>query len=132
MFAFAALIFPEVMDRLGYASWIMFCAIFATFILMGVASALVNTPISVGLQKLAPTEYRARVFSVTGVIVQAVVPLGYGIMGFLLDVAPAQYVAVTLISIEFAVVLLFIFKYVKKVSQEFETTREPDYFDRTL
>ena len=126
MFVFAFLIFPEAMDRLGYASWIMFCAIFLTFILMGAASAFVNTPISVGLQKLAPTEFRARVFSVTGVIVQAVVPLGYGIMGFLLDMVPAHSVAVILISIEFVVVLLFIFKYVKKVSQEFEINRESD------
>ncbi|MBU7017081.1 MAG: MFS transporter [Theionarchaea archaeon] len=120
MFLFAALIFPEVMDILGYASWIMFCAIFSIFVIMGVASALVNTPIGVGLQKLAPTEFRARVFSVTGVIVQAVVPLGYGIMGFLLDMAPAHHIAVTLISVELVVLLLFIFKYVKKISQEFE------------
>ncbi len=120
MVVFTALIFPELMEGLGYASWAMFSAIFCTFIFMGVSSAFVNTPINVGLQRLAPTEFRARVFSVSGVIIQAVVPLGYGITGFLLDMAPVQYVALVMVSCELAVVLLFIFKYIKEVSAEFE------------
>ena len=120
MGVFVVFISPHAIESLGYASWVLFFAIFCTFIFLGMSSALVNTPINVGLQKLAPTEYRARVFSVSGVIIQGVVPIGYGIMGILLDVFPAHLIAATMVIFEFIVVLLFIFKYVKVVSSEFE------------
>ncbi len=120
MGVFVVLIFPHIIESLGYASWILFSAIFCTFIFLGASSAFVNTPINVGFQKLAPTEYRARVFSVSGVIIQGVVPLGYGIMGILLDIFPAHLIAAAMVILEFIVVFLFIFKYVKVVSSEFE------------
>jgi MFS family permease len=120
MGVFVVLISPHVIESLQYASWILFSAIFCTFICLGTASAFVNTPINVGFQKLAPTEYRARVFSVSGVIIQGVVPIGYGVMGILLDIFPVHLIAATMVALEFIVVFLFIFKYVKVVSSEFE------------
>lgn len=120
MFVFVALIFPRSIETLGYASWILFSAVFCTFIFMGMSSAFVNTPINVGFQKLTPTEYRARVFSVSGVVIQGIVPVGYGIMGILLDVAPAHVIALAMGLLELVVVLLFISKYVTDVSRELE------------
>ncbi len=117
---FAGLIFPQVIGFLGYASWISFSAIFIVFIFRGLSTAFVNTPISVGIQKLAPTKYRARVFSVMEVISMGIMPIGVGVVGILLDVAPAYGIAVTLFLTNFLVVLVFIFKYLSEVSKEFE------------
>jgi MFS family permease len=120
MAVFVAVISPKFMETLGYASWALFFGVFCTFIFMGMFSAFINTPINVGLQRLAPTEFRARVFSVSGMIIQGIVPIGYGIMGVLLDAAPAHVIALLVVLLETLVVLLFIFKYVKEVSREFE------------
>jgi len=81
----------------------------------------VNTPIDVGFQKLTPTEVRARVFSVSGIISQGVVPIGYGIMGIALDRFPAHRVALAVTVVLLFVVLLYIFKYLKEVCREFES-----------
>ena len=120
MIVFVVLIFPECMDVLGYASWVMFSFLLTTFAFMGASSAFVNTPIGVGFQRLAPTEVRARIFSVSGVIIQGVVPVGYGVMGILLDMTPAHVVALVIVGLEIGVVALFILKYVKAVSRELE------------
>ena len=123
IFVFVALIFPQVIGRLGYASWTLFFAIFSTFALMGMFNAFINTPIAVEFQKLVPTEFRARVFSVMEVITQGVVPIGLGIVGLLLDVAPAHVIALTLMVVELFVVLLFIFKYSKAVFKDFNNEK---------
>jgi MFS family permease len=123
MFVYAGLIFPYSIETLGYASWTLFFAFFLTFVAMGVFNAFVNTPIAVELQTLAPTEYRARVFSVLDVATQGIVPIGFGIMGILLDVAPAHVVAAVVVAIEFLIVLLFVFKYSKEVFYDFENNK---------
>lgn len=120
MFLFAALLFPQSLGALGHASWSLFLAVSFTFISIGVAAAFVNTPIDVEFQKLTPTEFRARVFSVSGVITQGMAPLGYGIMGVLLDRVPAHLIAFMMVLIELLVVLLFVSRYVREVSAEFE------------
>ena len=120
MLVFAGLIFPHVIEALGHASWNFFLVLFCTFALIGVFNAFVNTPIAVELQRLTPTEFRARVFSVLEVASQGVVPIGFGIMGILLDVAPAHVVALIIMVIEFCVILLFVLKYSKQVFREFE------------
>lgn len=120
-FVFVALIFPKFVETLGYASWAMFCVLFSVFILMGIFNAFVNTPIDVGFQKLTPTEVRARVFSVSGIISQGVVPIGYGIMGIALDRFPAHRVALAVTVVLLFVVLLYISKYLKEVCREFES-----------
>lgn len=74
----------------------------------------------VEFQKLAPTEFRARVFAVIGVGTQGIVPIGFGVMGILLDMAPTHVVTLTILTIAFLVVLFFVFKYSKEVHKEFE------------
>lgn len=120
LFAFVFLIFPQVIERLGYASWTLFFALSLIFVLIGVTNAFVNTPINVEIQKLVPTEFRARAFSVMEVVSQGVVPIGFGIMGVLLDVVSAHVVAFFVILIDFFVILVFVFKYSKEVSEEFK------------
>jgi MFS family permease len=123
IFVFVALIFPQTMKELGYASWAMFFAMVTTFALMGLFNAFINTPLNVEFQKLVPTEFRARVFSVIEVTGQAIIPLGFGLIGFALDYAPAHIVALILTLIGFGVSLLFVFKYSKEVFKEFDENK---------
>lgn len=116
LFVFVALIFPESIEKLGYSSWTNFLAIFLTFIVMGIFNAFVNTPLNVKFQLLIPTEYRARVFAVIGITAQGVIPIGFGIMGILLDVAPAHVIALILSLILLAEVLVFVLKYSHEVT----------------
>lgn len=119
MFLFVGLIFPQVVEALGYASWTFFSVLFCTFVMMGVFNAFVNTPMAVEIQKLAPTEFRARVFSVLEVASQGIIPIGFGIMGILIDVISPHIVALSVMVIEGSIVLLFVFKYSKDVFREF-------------
>ncbi len=123
VFVFAALIFPQTVEGLGYAGWTLFSVLFITFVFMGLFNAFVNTPLNVELQKLTPTEFRARVFSVLEVSAQGIVPIGFGIIGILLDIAPAHVVNLCVITLTFFVVLLFVFKYSKHVFATFESNR---------
>lgn len=118
MFAFVGLIFPLVVEALGSASWTFFSVLFCTLAVIGMFNAFVNTPMTVEIQKLAPTEFRARVFSVLEVTTQGVVPIGFGIMGILLDVAPAHMVAFMVMVIESLIVLVFVSKYSKDVFKD--------------
>ncbi|MBU7009755.1 MAG: hypothetical protein HXS46_03635 [Theionarchaea archaeon] len=74
---------------------------------------------AVEIQKLAPTEFRARVFSVLEVASQGIIPIGFGIMGILIDVISPHIVALIVMVIEGSIVLLFVFKYSKDVFREF-------------
>ena len=118
--AFAVLIFPLIIGILGYRSWTFFSLIFIVFILRGFFNAFVSISITVGLQKLAPTEFRARIFSVLGFISAGITPVGVGIMRILLNRAPIHVIALTLFLLNLLVVLIFILKYLKRVSRDLE------------
>ena len=120
LFVFVALIFPESIESLGYSSWINFFVIFAVFVVMGVFNAFVNTPLNVKFQRLVPTEYRARVFAVIGVASQGVIPIGFGIVGILLDYAPVHIIALVLSAILLVEILVFVLKYSKEVTEGLE------------
>ncbi len=122
LFVFAALIFPISIQYLGYASWTMFFALSATFIFVGSFNAFVNTPLMTELQKLAPTEFRARIFSVLEVGTQGIIPIGFGIMGLLLDIFPAHFINLGAVICTAIVTLAFVFKYSQKVIEGFENT----------
>lgn len=120
LFVFVALIFPESIEKLGYASWTNFFAIFLTFTIMGIFNAFVNTPLNVKFQRLVPTEYRARVFAVIGVTAQGVIPIGFGIMGILLDLVPVHVIALVLSAILLVEILVFVLKYSREVTEGLE------------
>lgn len=120
MVAFALIVFPQVLYLLGYASWLCFFVLFCTFVLMGLFNALINTPLMVELQKMTPTAFRARVFSVIELAAQAVVPLGFGVVGFLLDLIPAHWIVMILSVAQIGVVVYFIIGLSGKVYDDFE------------
>lgn len=119
-FVFVVLIFPPIIEFLGHGSWTIFCAIFLTFMFMGIFNAFVNTPVDVGFQKMIPTEFRARVFSVAGVISQGIVPIGYGIMGIALDVVLAHDIALVVSIMLSFVVSIYVLKYLKEACKGLE------------
>jgi MFS family permease len=117
IFVLAALIFPQTLGVLGYASMVTLVALTAAFVFAGVFNAFVNTPINVGLQRLAPAEFRARVFSVVGVGTQAVVPIGFGVMGFALDLFPSHLIALGVAIMSGVIIMVFVLRYSRVVSQ---------------
>ncbi|MBU7024757.1 MAG: MFS transporter, partial [Theionarchaea archaeon] len=121
MVVFAFILFPQVLHVLGYASWLCFIALSCTFVFLGLFNAFVNTPLMVELQKMTPTAFRARVFSVIELAAQGVVPIGFGIMGFLLDLIPAHWIVVVLSVAEIGVVVYFVVGLSSKVFEDLET-----------
>ena len=91
-------------------------ALVVTFLVTGVFEAFINTPINVEMQRLAPTEYRARVFAVLGVGTQGIVPIGFGVMGLALDAFPAHFIALGVTIAVTLIVFVFIVRYSKVVS----------------
>jgi hypothetical protein len=106
------------MEKLGNASWSTFSALFIVFIIMGIFNAFVNTPLNVKFQKLVPTEYRARVFSVIGVTAQGVIPIGFALMGVLLDLASPHVIALGFSMILLLEILIFVCKFSREVTEE--------------
>jgi DHA3 family macrolide efflux protein-like MFS transporter len=124
MVVFAFILFPQALYVLGYASWLCFWALFCTFIFLGLFNAFVNTPLMVELQKMTPTAFRARVFSVIELAAQAVVPIGFGIMGFLLDLVPAHWIVLVLSVAEIGVVVYFVVGLSGRVFEDLETNNQ--------
>jgi hypothetical protein len=115
---FAGLIFPSVIHFFGYGSWDLFIIFFFVLVINGLFNAFVNTPLLVEVQRLAPTEFRARVFSVLEVMAQGVVPIGFGIMGILLDIIQPHVVALSVIVLMMVTVLFFGLKYADMVFED--------------
>lgn len=118
-FVFVGLLFPQALSHVGYASWTLFCILFGTFMVIGIFNAFANTPLLVEIQKLTPPEFMARVFSVMETTTMGVVPIGFGITGILLDVAPAHYIALAVTVVSLIVALLFVVKYSRIVFKDF-------------
>jgi MFS family permease len=118
MVIFAGMIFPSVINLFGHGSWNLFSLFFVILVIMGLFNAFVNTPLLVEIQRLAPTEFRARVFSVLEVMTQGVVPIGFGIMGILLDRIQPHIVALSVLILMIAVMVLFIVKYADMVFED--------------
>jgi MFS family permease len=125
LFLFTALIFPKSIEKLGDASWTTFSALFIVFIIMGIFNAFVNTPLNVKFQKLVPTEYRARVFSVIGMTAQGVIPIGFALMGFLLDLTSPHIIALGFSTILLLEILIFVLKYSREVTEEPQPQQPP-------
>lgn len=74
----------------------------------------------VGIQRLTPAHFMARVFSVMETTTMGVVPLGFGIMGILLDRVPAHYIAFVYVGVDLVVAVLFVVKYSQVVFKDIE------------
>ena len=115
---FVFMIFPGSIAWLGGASWLMFGSLAAVFVGMGFFNAFVNTPFQTTFQRLVPTSFRSRVFSVIEVMSQGIVPIGIGLVGIVLDIIPAYQVALMLVIPAVILSLVFVGKYSKSVFKE--------------
>jgi DHA3 family macrolide efflux protein-like MFS transporter len=118
LFVLVATVHPVSLETLGYASVLLFLLLLLILLSIGICNAFVNTPITVAIQKLAPTRYRARVFSAVEVSTQAIVPIGYGVTGILLDLYPAHLVMSLVAVINSLIVILFVARYSRQVSAD--------------
>ncbi len=112
---FVIMIFPNMILRFGGAGMTLFGLFGALFIGIGTFNAYVNTPFMTTMQKLVPANFRSRVFSVLEVMSQGIVPIGIGIVGMMLDIIPAHYVGVLIVSPAVVLSVFFVGKYSKPV-----------------
>ncbi|AKI97832.1 MFS transporter [Kosmotoga pacifica] len=108
LFVFNILMFPALMTYLGGASWAYLGALAASFTIIGMLNAFVNTPLTVFFQRTIPTEVRSRVFSVLSVLSQLIVPLGTALYGFFVDRMPAHYLVLVALLLTVCVSIPFI------------------------
>jgi MFS family permease len=125
VFVLVAVIMPGSLEQLGYASLLTFGALVGIYLLFGLFNAFINTPIHVGIQRLAPTQYRARVLSVVEVSSQGIMPIGFGLMGIMLDLYPAYIIALGIAVVELAIVIPFVLRYSSAVAADLEA-RSPE------
>lgn len=71
---------------------VMFIYYITIMFSFGVTGIVVNTPISVMMQKQIDDQYKGRVFSIFETMAMALMPLGMVLYGFLYDIFPAEWV----------------------------------------
>jgi len=91
LFLLTVFFFPYFIDLFGWASWRYFAALGLLILVTGIFNAFVNTPLNTLFQKIVPTNYRSRIFSVISILAQIATPLGAAIYGFAVDRVPVHY-----------------------------------------
>ena len=91
LFLLTVFFFPYFIDLFGWASWRYFAALGLPILVTGIFNAFVNTPLNTLFQKIVPTNYRSRIFSVISILSQIATPLGAAIYGFAVDRVPVHY-----------------------------------------
>ncbi len=91
LFLLTVFFFPYFIDLFGWASWRYFAALGLPILVTGIFNAFVNTPLNTLFQKIVPTNYRSRIFSVISILAQIATPLGAAIYGFAVDPVPVHY-----------------------------------------
>ncbi|HOY25858.1 MAG TPA: MFS transporter [Mesotoga sp.] len=91
LFLLTVFFFPYFIDLFGWASWRYFAALGLPILVTGIFNAFVNTPLNTLFQKIVPTNYRSRIFSVISILAQIATPLGAAIYGFAVDRVPVHY-----------------------------------------
>lgn len=86
---FIAMCLPLIIT---FSSNFVFVYYFVLNFLLGSAVILINTPISVMMQKTIAEEYKGRIFAIMETIATALIPLGTLVYGGLYDWLPAQWV----------------------------------------
>lgn len=86
---FIAMCLPLIIT---FSSNFVFVYYFVLNFLLGSAVILINTPISVMMQKTIAEEYKGRIFAIMETLATALIPLGTLVYGGLYDWLPAQWV----------------------------------------
>lgn len=112
---FPAAAFPVTVNYLGGHSLKLFVLLAGIIFLGGFFNSGLNTPLNTNLQEIVPNEMRSRFFSILGVFGQGAVPLGSLIYGIFLDRFPYYYILMVVMSIVFAVTMMFMKRAVPEV-----------------
>ncbi len=104
----AFLIFPQVIAVIASAAAVYILAMII-FFMMGTTDSMVNIPLLTSLQVLIPSNARARVMSLFGIMSSIFIPFGGMIYGALLDKIPTHLLLLTVSVITLAISLVFIF-----------------------
>ncbi|CAB1246324.1 MFS transporter [Clostridiaceae bacterium BL-3] len=115
LFMFPVAVFPITVNHLGGHSLKLFMLLTCIMFLGGFFNSGLNTPLNTNLQEIVPNKMRSRFFSILGVFGQGAIPLGSVIYGVLLDKFPYYYILIVVMSVVFAVTLVFMKRAVPEV-----------------
>lgn len=115
LFLLTVFFFPYFIDLFGWASWRYFAALGLPILVTGIFNAFVNTPLNTLFQKIVPTNYRSRIFSVISILSQIATPLGAAIYGFAVDRVPVHYLILVSSICNALLTLVFLLKGMTKL-----------------
>ncbi|PJI07201.1 MULTISPECIES: MFS transporter [Clostridium] len=115
LFALSIAVSPELVKLLGSHSISLFLSLSLICIIIGIANALLNTPINTNLQKMVPNYLRSRFFSILGVFMQCTVPIGSLVYGLVLDKFPYFYILLIVTTLNALASIIFMVKAVNEV-----------------
>jgi MFS family permease len=115
LFLLTVFFFPYFIDLFGWASWRYFAALGLPILVTGIFNAFVNTPLNTLFQKIVPTNYRSRIFSVISILSQIATPLGAAIYSFAVDRVPVHYLILVSSICNALLTLVFLLKGMTKL-----------------
>ncbi len=115
LFLLTVFFFPYFIDLFGWASWRYFAALGLPILVTGIFNAFVNTPLNTLFQKIVPTNYRSRIFSVISILSHIATPLGAAIYGFAVDRVPVHYLILVSSICNALLTLVFLLKGMTKL-----------------
>jgi MFS family permease len=115
LFLLTVFFFPYFIDLFGWASWRYFAALGLPILVTGIFNAFVTTPLNTLFQKIVPTNYRSRIFSVISILSQIATPLGAAIYGFAVDRVPVHYLILVSSICNALLTLVFLLKGMTKL-----------------
>lgn len=132
LFLLTVFFFPYFIDLFGWASWRYFAALGLPILVTGIFNAFVNTPLNTLFQKIVPTNYRSRIFSVISILAQIATPLGAAIYGFAVDRVPVHYLILVSSICNALLTLVFLLKGMTKLFDGKTPDSERDLVEKSV
>ena len=132
LFLLTVFFFPYFIDLFGWASWRYFAALGLPILVTGIFNAFVNTPLNTLFQKIVPTNYRSRIFSVISILTQIATPLGAAIYGFAVDRVPVHYLILVSSICNALLTLVFLLKGMTKLFDGKTPDSERDLVEKSV
>lgn len=132
LFLLTVFFFPYFIDLFGWASWRYFAALGLPILVTGIFNAFVNTPLNTLFQKIVPTNYRSRIFSVISILSQIATPLGAAIYGFAVDRVPVHYLILVSSICNALLTLVFLLKGMTKLFDGKTPDSERDLVEKSV
>ena len=132
LFLLTVFFFPYFIDLFGWASWRYFAALGLPILVTGIFNAFVNTPLNTLFQKIVPTNYRSRIFSVISILSQIATPLGAAIYGFAVDRVPVHYLILVSSICNALLTLVFLLKGMTKLFDGKTPDNKPGLVEKSV